>query len=122
MRCSCGEGRRHIDCDGGCGCIYVYDENACVCECFDSVSSVRMSLSGATRVNVSIAGLPLGQVATLFDRLLARDVLVPASRVQKKVRLKLEDVSLASALNQLGLSTQKPAGPPKPVTRSKRTK
>jgi hypothetical protein len=56
---------------------------------------------------VAVSGLPLGQVAAKFDRLLARDVLVPASRIKKTVRLRLKGVSVAAAIKALGLRTQK---------------
>jgi sporulation-control protein spo0M len=56
---------------------------------------------------VAVSGLPLGQVAAKVDRLLARDVLVPASRIKKTVRLRLKGVSVAAAIKALGLRTQK---------------
>jgi hypothetical protein len=121
MRCQAGPGTCRIDCDGGCGCVYVWAQKSCVCDCFESVHSGQMNLNAATRVDVSIAGLPLGHVATMLDGLLARDVLVPASRMQEKVRLKLERVTLSHAVKELGLRTQRPVAPRKPVARSKRT-
>ena len=106
---TCSAGRCRIQCDGGCGCVYVHGEDRCICECFESVAGIRgLKLSPAAKVTVSVAGLPLGQVATMLDRILARDVLVPAARAQKKVRLKMENVRLSEALSALGLSTQKP--------------
>jgi hypothetical protein len=55
--------------------------------------------------------MPLGDVATKLDRVLERDVLVPAARAQKKVRLKMENVRVSEVLRALGLSTQRPASP-----------
>jgi hypothetical protein len=60
-------------------------------------------------VDVSIEDLPLSQVATMFDGLLAREVLLPASRMHHKVSLKLERVAVSHALKELGLSTQERA-------------
>ena len=106
---TCSAGRCKIQCDGGCGCVYVHGEDRCICECFESVAGVRgLKLSPAAKVTVSVAGLPLGQVATMFDRILARDVLLPAARAQEKVRLKMENVRLSEALSALGLRTQGP--------------
>jgi hypothetical protein len=68
-------------------------------------------LSLGSKVDVSVSGLPLGQVAAHFDRLLARDVLVPASRVKKTVRLRLKGVSVSAAIRALGLRTQKAVKP-----------
>jgi hypothetical protein len=65
-------------------------------------------LSLGNKVDVSVSGIPLGQVAAQFDRLLlARNVLVPAARVKKKVRLRLKGVSVSAAIKALGLTTQK---------------
>jgi sporulation-control protein spo0M len=68
-------------------------------------------LSLGNKIDVSVSGLPLGQVAAKFDRLLARDVLVPASRVKKTVRLRLKGVSVSAAIRALGLRTQKAVKP-----------
>ena len=106
---TCSAGRCKIVCPpGGCACIYVYASDTCDCECFGvepSGSSAVLSLGN--KVDVSVSGLPLGQVAANFDRLLARDVLVPASRVKKTVRLRLKGVSVSAAIKALGLRTQK---------------
>jgi hypothetical protein len=74
-------------------------------------------LSLGNKVDVSVSGIPLGQVAAQFDRLLlARNVLVPAARVKKKVRLRLKGVSVSAAIKALGLTTQKA-----PRTKSRRS-
>ena len=111
---SCGAGRCKIECDGGCGCVYIPSEDRCICECFESVGGLaRLQLNPTVKVTVSVAGLPLGQVATMFDRILERDVLLPAARSQKKVRLKMENVRLSEALRALGLSTRRPVSTPR---------
>lgn len=117
---TCSAGRCKIVCPpGGCGCVYVYATDSCDCECYGvepSGSSAVLSLG--SKVDVSVSGLTLGQVAAQFDRLLAREVLVPASRVRKTVRLRLKGVSVSTAIKALGLSTQK--GRPVKARRSKR--
>jgi hypothetical protein len=106
--CSAGP-RCRIVCDGGCGCVYSYEEDACTCECFDSnVGGGNLSLSLGSKIDVSVKGLPLAQVAARFDKLLAREVLVPASRTRQKVSLNLKRVSFATALKALGLQTRTP--------------
>jgi hypothetical protein len=108
---TCSAGRCRIQCDAGCGCVYVHGEDRCICECFESVGGLSgLKLNPTAKVTVSVSGLPLGQVATMFDRILARDVLLPAARAQKKVRLKMENVRVSEALSALGLSTQRPPG------------
>ena len=113
---SCSAGRCKIQCGTGegCGCVYIHDEDRCICECFEAVGGIRgLQLNPTAKVTVSVSGLPLGQVATMFDRILARDVMLPAARAQKKVRLKMENVRLSDALRALGLSTQRPASTPR---------
>jgi hypothetical protein len=105
---NCGAGRCHIECEGGCGCVYEPEADRCTCECFESGGGVAgWNLHADALVDVSIEDLPLGQVATMFDGLLAREVLVPASRMQHNVSLKLENVAVSHALEELGLSTEK---------------
>jgi hypothetical protein len=107
---NCSAGRCKIECPGGgCGCIYVYEEDTCTCECYDSnVGGGNLSLSLGSKIDVSVKGLPLAQLAARFDRLLAREVLVPASRTRQKVSLQLKRVSFATALKALGLQTRTP--------------
>lgn len=119
----CRAGRCRIVCPpGGCGCIYTYDTDSCDCECYGTEPSGSAGLlSLGNKVDVSVSGLPLGQVAAQFDRLLAtRAVLVPAARVKKTVRLRLRGVSVSTALKALGLTTQK--APRKPRRIAKRTR
>jgi hypothetical protein len=116
---NCSAGKCKIECPGGgCGCIYVYEEDTCTCECYDSnVGGTNLSLSLGSKIDVSVKGLPLAQVAARFDKLLAREVLVPASRTRQKVSLNLKRVSFATALKSLGLQTRTPK-----KTRRKRTR
>ena len=108
--CSAGPNCR-ISCTGGCGCIYVYEEDTCNCECYDDEGTSSGLFSLGNKINVSVAGLPLAQVAAQFNRLLTREVLLPAARIKEPVHLKLERVTFAAALKTLGLSTRKPLTP-----------
>ena len=119
---TCSAGRCKIVCPpGGCSCVYVYESDTCDCECFgDEPGGSAGVLSLGNKIDVSVSGLPLGQVAAKFDRLLARDVLVPASRVKKTVRLRLKGVSVSAAIRTLGLRTQKRAKPRPPKRRAAR--
>ena len=114
----CRVNRCHITCPpGGCACVYVYDTDSCECECFGTEPSGSSGLlSLGNKVDVSVSGLPLGQVAAKLDRLLAaRAVLVPAARVKKTVRVRLRGVSVSAALKALGLTTQKAPRKPRRV-------
>ena len=109
---NCGAGRCHIECEEGqgCGCVHEIEADRCTCECFESGGGVAgWNLHADAQVDVSITDLPLGQVATMFDGLIARDVMVPASRLQHKVHLKMERVAVSHALEELGLRTEKRA-------------
>ena len=116
----CRANRCHITCPpGGCACVYVYDTDSCECECFGTEPSGSSGLlSLGNKVDVSVSGLPLGQVAAKFDRLLAaRAVLVPAARVKKTVRMRLRGVSVSAALKALGLTTQTAPRKPRRVVK-----
>ena len=86
----------------------MYESDTCDCECYgEEPHGSAGVLSLGNKIDVSVSGLPLGQVTAKFDRLLARDVLVPASRVEKTVRLRLKGVTVSAAIRALGLRTQK---------------
>jgi hypothetical protein len=110
---TCRAGRCQIECPpGGCGCIYVYETDSCNCECFGEERRGSTGVLGlGNKIDVSVSGLPLGQVAARFDRLLTRDVLVPSGRVKDRVRLRLTGVRVSAALGALGLATQKRTKP-----------
>src|ERR1700693_3434788 len=108
---NCGAGRCRIQCEPGqgCACVYVYGEDRCVCECFEAEGRPGGLNVGLTKkVDICVAGLPLGRVATILDGILAREVLLPAARSQEKVRLKLDGGRVSDALKALGLTTRGP--------------
>jgi hypothetical protein len=117
--CSAGPSRCRIVCNGACGCIYVHSADACTCECFDDAGPSGATFGLATVVSISVAGLSLGQVAARADRLLAREVMVPAARARQPVTLKMKRVRFSAVLKKLGLTTRRPARP-KAGTRSAR--
>ena len=104
---TCSAGRCKITCPpGGCSCVYEYDRDACTCECFgdeNTGSGGKLSLNAL--VDICVSGLPLGQFAAHLDRTLARGVLVPASRLNEKVKLRLTRVPISTAIKELGLTT-----------------
>jgi hypothetical protein len=105
---TCSIGRCKITCPpGGCGCVYEYDSDVCTCECFGEENpGSGLNLSLGALVDVCVSGLPLGQFAAHLDRILAREVLMPASRVNEKVKLRLRRVPLSAAIKELGLTTR----------------
>ena len=104
---TCTAGRCKITCPpGGCGCVYEYDRDACTCECFGEETGGGAKLSLNALVDVCVSGLPLGQFAAQLDRMLAREVLVPASRLNEKVKLRLKRVPMSTAIKELGLTTK----------------
>jgi hypothetical protein len=86
--------------------VYEYDRDACTCECYGEENGgggAKLSLNAL--VDVCVSGLPLGQFAAQLDRMLARGVLVPASRLNEKVKLRLARVTMSTAIKELGLTT-----------------
>jgi hypothetical protein len=110
--CSAGPSHCKVSCTGGCGCVYVHDTNECVCECFDDVGTTNGKLGLRAVVSVSVSGLSLGQFAARLDRLLVREVLVPAARAGEKVNLRLRRVPMGDAIKALRLSTRVAAKTP----------
>lgn len=109
--CSAGPARCKIVCDGGCGCIYVHSADACTCECFDAAGPSDLKVGLGTLVSISVSGLSLGQVAARADRLLAREVMLPAARARQSVTLRMKRVRFSEVLRKLGLTTRRPVRP-----------
>lgn len=101
-RCKCGEDCE-ITCTGGCGCIYDWEEEHCFCTCFDSSGGGKGKLGLSATVDVSVKGLPLITLAAHVNRLTGREILVPASKANKRVNLQLKKVRLRAAIKKLGL-------------------
>ena len=108
---NCGAGRCHIECEEGqgCACVYVYEEDSCTCECFENPGEGLngLGLAFTNTLDVEVKGLPLSQVAALFDRFLADEVLLPVARSNEPVHLALKGVTVGAALKLLGLPTRK---------------
>ena len=120
--CSGGTMQRSIVLRGAVRCVHAYASDSCDCECFGEEPQRvgGRAEPGRPRSTCAVSGLPLGQVAGKFDRLLARDVLVPASaRPQEDgAPASLKGVTVSAAMKALGLRTQKGrAAKPRPSKR-----
>jgi hypothetical protein len=101
--CNCGHDCS-TTCSDGCGCVYVYDTEECRCSCFHSTTGgSNLGLSLSAKIDISVSQLPLGKLAAYLDRLAAKDVFVPASKVNKVVSLRMKAVPFRAALKALGL-------------------
>lgn len=109
MATTCRANRCKIECSGNsCACIYVYQTDSCNCECFEPENEPSGGRFGlGTKVDISVNGLSLQRVAARLDGLVSRDVLLPAARANRKVRLKMTGVSVAKVIKTLGLRTQR---------------
>jgi len=93
---------------GGGAFVYSYETDSRNCECFgDEPSGSAGVLSRGNKIDVSVTGIPLGQVAAQFDRLLARDVLIRAARIRQTVHIRLKGVSVSAAINALGAAPRR---------------
>lgn len=91
--------------------MYVYDTNQCACECFERDGGTsNQTLTLGSMISISVADLQLGQVAARLDRLLVREVLVPASRAHEIVNLRVKRAPFSAVIKALGLSTRVPVG------------
>jgi hypothetical protein len=108
--CSAGPASCKTSCRGGCACVYEHETEECYCECFDEDDVISGTLSLSAVVSVTVSGLSLGHVAGRLDRLMKREVLVPASRSKETIKLKLRKVPLSQAIKRLGLATRPSPG------------
>ncbi len=106
MRCGCDHGKPPIDCGDGCGCVYVYGTNQCICECFGDGFHVGKGVGGitlATQVDVTFRGAPLTQMGMFLERFFPGKIHIPAAKAQTKVSLKLKKVSFSKVIKSSGL-------------------
>jgi hypothetical protein len=108
--CKAGPGTCTVSCPSGCGCAYVWSEKRCICSCFGVVGGGQNQFTMGTMVTVHFSGLPLSEVATKLDRMLVREVHVPATRMNEKVSFRMDRVSFSAVLKKLGLTSRPRAG------------
>ena len=93
---------------GECFCMYIVSTDTCGCECGEPVMLLPSPLAADETINISVVNKDLASVAEAINRFTRNDVLVPASALRSKVSTKLEEVSFAYALEQLGLVAAPP--------------
>lgn len=101
MGCTCDD-----NCPGStdCICIEILSGAQCGCECSSlPIVLPPMALPPEEEIRLEAKNAELGSVAAIIDRVSDTAVLVPAARLRERVDLKLERVSMAAAMEQLGL-------------------
>src|SRR5262245_51311514 len=104
----CSAGGCDVECGAGkgCGCIAMSDEpDSCQCWCFGDGTKTDLTIKATANVDVSISGLPLFEVAKIFNSVHTKRVLVPADIMDKRVHLKLRRKPFGHVLKRLGLTT-----------------
>lgn len=99
----------------------------CFCKCYkkDSITGFggvniafktwkpKNKPTAQTRYNICTQGLPITELAEVFDKFLPNKILVPANRLNKKVTLSLKNNTLRQIINRSGLVLSIPAEGPK---------
>ena len=62
-----------------------------------------MALPPEEEIRLEVMNGELGNVAAIIDRLSEAAVLVPAARVRERIDLMMERVTIAAAMEELGL-------------------
>jgi hypothetical protein len=62
-----------------------------------------MELLPEEEIRLEVRNGELGNVAAIIDRVSEATVLVPAARVRERIDLKMERVTIAAAMEELGL-------------------
>jgi hypothetical protein len=101
MGCTCSE-----KCPGSldCTCIEILSGALCGCECSSlPITLAPMALAPEEEIRLEVTNGELGNVAAIIDRVSEAAVLVPAARVRERIDLKMERVTLAAVMEELGL-------------------
>jgi hypothetical protein len=93
-----------------CGCVYIYEEGRCHCICGPDPAGVVLAGEPVTlkaaldsRVDVTARGASVGELGALLAAVTNAEIFVPASRLDERRELYLEDVSLDTVVRELGL-------------------
>lgn len=109
---NCGAGGCSCECGGtkGCGCIASSDEpDVCECHCFGAATTGKgvLKMGPATLVDVTIKGLPIGEVTKFLNAVLPLRVHAPIEFPEHPVTLELKRKPLVEVLKALRLAIQK---------------
>jgi hypothetical protein len=131
----CEAGGCSAECGGrrGCGCWASSDEpDDCGCACYGRASVIvkggkriafktwkpKIKPTTQTKYNICTHDLPITGLAELLDKFLPNKILVPASRLNRKVTLSLKKNTLRQIISASGLVLSIPAEGP--VKKSKK--
>lgn len=88
-----------------CAAVYIYDENVCHGYCVNveaaEPATHRTALDG--RIDLEVRGASLAQVGRLLAGVTDAEIFVPASRVDERRDVYLQNVSLDAAVRELHL-------------------
>lgn len=120
MGCTCVEICATYD---HCACIFTYDDQQCYCICQSvwregphRIKGVEPhALGRETKVQISTRNIPLADLGALLAKWCDFEILVPARALENKVTETLANVSLESAIKELGMLI---ADPQEPVERT----
>lgn len=109
---NCGAGGCSCECGGtkGCGCIASSDEpDVCDCHCFGQATTGKgiLKLGPTTLVDVTVKGLPLGEVTKFLNSVLPMRVHAPPGTPEREVSIELKRKPLVEVLRVLHHEIQK---------------
>lgn len=115
----CEAGACSVECGsgGGCGCISWGDTHEeCNCFCFPKgVAMVnereipfkrfkpKIKATSQTKLNVCVKNLPITALAEILNKYFPNRILVPANKLDKKVKYTVKNRPLSKLLTELGL-------------------
>ena len=88
-----------------CACVYIYDEDVCHGYCINKAPPAPATLKAAldSRIDLNVRGATLAQVGRLLAGITECEIFVPATRIDERRDLYLQDVSLDAAVRELQL-------------------
>lgn len=101
MACTC---RDRCPDSTDCICIEILRGAQCGCECSSKpIVLAPLTLPPEEEIRLEATNAELGSVAAIIDRVSEAAVLVPAARVRERIDLSMERISIAAAMEELGL-------------------
>ena len=102
---TCEVGPCRIHCPASCICSWNPETEKCICWCMNSRRRLRKpkGLTLKSKIETSINCTKLTFVAQYFEQLFPNQFAIPASKMNKKIKLKKVNTSFAAIGKQVGL-------------------
>ena len=107
MGCTCDE---HCPESTDCTCIFTVHDQTCNCTCTGPIT-IRQKPSLYDRVNIDTRGTSLAKLGEFLSNFCDVELFIPAARASEKIYLNMQDATLETVIERVGLVIEAGGGP-----------